>query len=172
MSSAPTTASPTSTVAPTTAAPMTAAPTRAPLPGFDETAIRITDAAGALVEGCVLLADDAASRQQGLMDVTDPSLGGYDGMLFTFAVPTSSSFYMLRTRLALSIAFFDGAAFGSALDMAPCPSDDDEPRCPRYLPEAPYTQALEVPAGQLPALGIGPGARLESGGACPPLRTG
>lgn len=148
------------------------APARTPLPGFDVVAVRVIDATGAIVEGCVLLADDAASRSRGLMEVTDPTLGGYDGMLFTFDVATTASFYMLNTPLPLTVAFFDNDRFVSARDMVPCPDDDDDPRCPRYSADAPYTQALEVPAGRLPALGVGPGSRLEVGGACGALRTG
>jgi uncharacterized membrane protein (UPF0127 family) len=147
-------------------------PGRTPLPGFGEVAVRITDAAGVVLQWCMLLADTANLRAQGLMEVTDPTLGGYDGMIFRFGEPTTSSFYMLKTRLPLSIAFYDGATFVSAADMEPCPNDDDDPRCPRYSADGPYTEAIEVPQGNLERLGIGPGTRLEVGGDCPAPTTG
>src|SRR5262245_34400675 len=79
------------------------APGRTPLPGFGEVGVTISDTAGALVEWCLLLADTPATRGQGLMEVTDPTLGGYDGMLFRFGQQTTANFYMLKTRLPLSI---------------------------------------------------------------------
>jgi hypothetical protein len=49
--------------------------------------------------------------------------------------------------------------------MAPC---DDVEGCTVYAPAGPYRYALEVPQGQLAALGVGPGSRLAVGGACTP----
>jgi uncharacterized membrane protein (UPF0127 family) len=61
----------------------------------------------------------------------------------------------------LDIAFF--AADGTFIEstaMEPClePSAD---ACQRYAPDEPLQFALEVPAGGLEDLGIGPGSRLD-----------
>ena len=129
--------------------------------GFASVIIEVTRPDGSVVEWCVLLADTPQNRARGLMEVD--SLGGYDGMLFSFDGESFGSFYMLQTRIPLSIAFIaaDGS-FVSSTDMAPCPDDDDDPPCPRYAPDAPYLMALEVPQGGLDELGIGPGATVRS----------
>ena len=129
--------------------------------GFSSVIIEVTRPDGSVVEWCVLLAATPRDRARGLMEVD--SLGGYDGMLFSFDGESFGSFYMLQTRIPLSIAFIaaDGS-FVSSADMEPCPDDDDDPPCPRYAPEAPYLMALEVPQGGLDELGIGPGATVRS----------
>jgi uncharacterized membrane protein (UPF0127 family) len=48
--------------------------------------------------------------------------------------------------------------------MAPCGDQSD---CPIYSATGVYRYALEVPQGQLPALGVGPGSVLQLRGACP-----
>ena len=143
-------------------APMVAtpppAPARRPLPGFGETDFRITSGDGGTFDGVALLADDGPSRSQGLMEQTD--LRGYDGMVFRFDSPTTGEFYMRNTRIPLSIAFFDvGGRFVSSADMEPCP--DEVRRCPTYGAARPYLHAIEVPAGDLGRMGIGPGAVLS-----------
>jgi len=108
---------------------------------------------------CAMLADNAEQRAKGLMGRTE--LSGYDGMVFRFADDTDGGFYMKDTLIPLSIAWFDAdGRFVDTADMEPC---GDEPVCPTYGPGRPYRFALEVPQGQLPALGIGPGARLLLG---------
>jgi uncharacterized membrane protein (UPF0127 family) len=138
--------------------------------GYEAIVLRVTDAAGQVHEWCVLVADTEAKRQRGLMEVD--GLGGYDGMLFTFDQPTSGSFYMYKTRLPLSIAFFESTgAFVSATDMPPCTAEHAGD-CPLYQADAPYVNALEVPMGGLAALGVGPGSRITTGGRCERTRTG
>ncbi len=93
------------------------------------------------------------------MGVTD--LGGADGMVFRFASPVTTQFWMRDTVMPLSIAFYapDGS-FVSATDMEPCltgPAD----ACARYAAAAPYVNAIEVPKGGLEALLMTPGSRLE-----------
>jgi uncharacterized membrane protein (UPF0127 family) len=133
--------------------------------GFTTTTVRITSPSGEVCEVCVWLADTADERGRGLMGVTD--LGGAAGMLFVFDGEVTSSFYMLHTPAALSIAWFaaDGGLVGTS-DMEPCldlPADD----CPRYAPgdgdgaPLPYSVALETWIGGLASLGIAEGARLE-----------
>lgn len=115
---------------------------------------------------CVLAARSIEQRQRGLMTVTDPTLGGYDGMLFEFDADVTGGFWMRNTPMPLSIAYLDadGAVVATA-DMSPC---QDSPDCPGYPPAAAYRRALEVPQGRLDDLGLASGARLEVGGPCAP----
>jgi uncharacterized protein len=129
---------------------------------FDEVAIAIVDENGDVTGWCVLLAQTGQQRQRGLMEVTD--LGGYAGMLFVFGSERESSFYMRNTPMPLSIAWFDDEGdFVSATDMEPCADRLD---CPTYASGAPARFALEVPQGELEALGIGDGSELRVGGSC------
>lgn len=140
-----------------------AAPTveRTPLPGFDEVAIEVTRVDGQVVSWCLLLADTPERRQRGLMTVTDPALGGYDGMLFRFDGPTEVGFWMRNTPQPLSIAYVgeDGRLVSTA-EMVPC---EDSPDCPGYPAAGPYRWAVEVPvaAGGVAALGLLDGAVLR-----------
>ena len=115
--------------------------------GFSSVIIEVTRPDGSVVEWCVLLADTPQDRARGLMEVD--SLGGYDGMLFSFEEESFGSFYMLQTRIPLSIAFIaaDGS-FVSSTDMEPCPDDDDDPPCPRYAADAPYLHGPGSAAGR------------------------
>lgn len=155
-SSAMTGATPAPAPAPTTTA--LAAPAPRPLAGFDEVAFRITGPGKEVTDGLALLADDGASRSQGLMEQTD--LRGYDAMIFRFPSPSAGRFYMRNTRIPLSIAFFDASGrFVSSVDMEPCPDEVED--CPTYGAEGPYVHAIEVAQGDLPRLGIGPGSVLS-----------
>jgi uncharacterized membrane protein (UPF0127 family) len=136
---------------------------RRPLAGFVEVGLRITKAAGGVAEWCALLAATDASRGQGLMGQTD--LRGYDAMAFRYDSPSGNAFYMYRTTLPLSLAWFDGdGSFIGTIDMAPCPSSDPA-ACPVHRPPRPFVSALEVPRGELSRLGIGPGSSLRYGGS-------
>ena len=160
-----TTETSTATTAPSAGSTTDAQPERRPLAGFGQTAFRILREGHTFGEWCALLADDGVSRAQGLMEQQD--LRGYDGMLFAFEAPTTSSFYMRNTPLPLSIAFFDaGGDLVSTADMEPC---EDRDGCPLYSAAGSYVHALEVEQGDLPDLGVEDGAVLEVGGACPPL---
>lgn len=131
---------------------------RRPLPGFGETAFRITDSGGGVFDGMALLAATEESRRRGLMEQTD--LRGYDAMVFRSPRPTTGTFFMRNTRIPLSIAFFDlYGRFVSAADMEPCP--DQVERCPTYSAAGPYLYALEVTKGDLGRQGIGPGSVLS-----------
>jgi uncharacterized membrane protein (UPF0127 family) len=134
---------------------------RHPLPGFGETLITVRSAQGAVFSWCLLLAENAEQRARGLMQVTDASLGGYSGMLFRFESDidnVANSFYMRNTPMPLSIAFLDGVGgVVSTADMTPC---GDVAGCPLYHATGPYRSAIEVPFGQLSALGIGSGSTV------------
>ncbi len=107
-------------------------------------------------ERCLLLAQTEAQRARGLMEVTD--LEGYPGMLFAFPGDTQGGFWMRNTPTPLSIAYLDGTGTVVATtDMAPC---DDVPDCPVYEPGVTYRYTVEVPQGDLEAVGLTDGARL------------
>ncbi len=158
----PMTSSPLSTNAPSTNAPSTVpAATGAPgqPDGFTTAQAIVTSADGEVCEICVWLADDAADRARGLMDVTD--LGEPAGMVFAYAEDTTGNFFMFNTPTPLSIAWFarDGAYLAEA-DMEPCLVEDSA-TCTRYNPGAPFAFALEVFQGDLAELGVGPGSTLR-----------
>jgi uncharacterized membrane protein (UPF0127 family) len=130
---------------------------RTRLDGFRETHVSVTAPRGTLA-WCMLLAETEAQHNRGLMQVTDPTLGGYDGMLFRFTEDTNDQFYMRNTPMPLSIAFIaSNGDVVSTTDMAPC---DDSAGCPLYSAAAPYRSAIEVPQGHLGRLGIEPGANV------------
>jgi uncharacterized membrane protein (UPF0127 family) len=126
---------------------------RAPLDGFREITVTVKADDGTTHEWCLLLADTEPLRARGLMEVTDPALGGYDGMVFAFDQDERVGFWMKNTILPLSIAFLraDGTPV-SIFDMEPCPAD--AATCPTYPAGGPYRNAIEVPKGQLARLGI------------------
>ncbi len=129
--------------------------------GFELAPARVTLADGTVCELCLWQATTRAQRRRGLMGVTD--LGPADGMVFVYDEPNASSFWMRATPMALSIAWFDAAgAFVSAAEMEPC-LDGPDSACARYAAAAPYTAAVELPAGRVGELGFGPGSVLELG---------
>ena len=104
----------------------------------------------------VRIADDDEERQRGLMGVT--SLDANEGMLFEFAEPTDSPFWMKNTLIPLSIAFIDeDDRIVTVLEMEPC---GEEP-CPTYSATAPYMLAVEANAGWFDEHGIDEGDLLE-----------
>ena len=89
----------------------------------------------------VAVADDDASRERGLMGVTD--LGANDGMAFTWTEPTDATFWMKDTLIPLSIAFVDaGGHVITISEMTPCTADP----CRTYAADGPYTTAIEANA--------------------------
>jgi uncharacterized membrane protein (UPF0127 family) len=133
--------------------------------GFTSVTLVVTRSDGTVEEFCVWLADTPALRQQGLMGVTDPTLGGAGAMVFAFEDDTAGSFWMKDTLLPLSIAWYgaDGA-FVSSADMQPCPDDVDD--CPTYGPGGRYRYAVEVALGGLGDLGLGEGSTIALGSSC------
>ena len=149
---------------PTSALPASTT-TRMRLPGFGEVQIQVRRIGGEVVEWCLLLAETDEQRSRGLMEVADPGLGGYDGMLFRFDAPRSGAFYMRNTAQPLSIAYIgDDGSVGTILEMEPC---EDRDGCPTYPSEDAFRWAVEVPvaAGGVRALGLEDGAVLVDTGA-------
>lgn len=147
---------------------------RTPLAGFGQVAATITAADGTTCDVCLLAAETEEQRARGLMEVTDPELGGYDGMVFVYGAPSGGAFWMRNTPLPLSIAYFDqGGALVSTVDMEPC---EDSPDCRSYPADGSFTYALEVPQGQLDDIGVvgDPGeVTIElTGRDCPALDEG
>lgn len=103
----------------------------------------------------VAVAATGAERSQGLRGVDD--LGDLDGMLFSWGgEEVTSRFTMADTLISLDIAFFDAnGVLVDAFRMTPCEGED----CPTYAAAAPYSYALETPAGHGPA--VGPGSMLD-----------
>jgi uncharacterized membrane protein (UPF0127 family) len=95
------------------------------------------------------VAEDDASRERGLMGVTD--LGTNDGMAFTWTEPTDATFWMKDTLIPLSIAFW--GSDGRIVDlqnMEPCRANP----CPLYRSTATSVGAVEVNLGFFAAHGI------------------
>ena len=127
----------------------------------------IVTGTGQVLELCLLHADQAPEREQGLKQVTD--LEGHDGMLFSNEGSVDTPFLMTDTVVPLSITWWqDGGAFRSSTDMVPC-TEPDPSTCTSYPPGGPYRYAIEVPEGALAAAGIDESARLQVGAeACTP----
>lgn len=133
--------------------------------GFSKVTLRIRHADGTVEEHCVWLADTEVERNRGLMQVTEPSLGGGEAMVFAFDADTSAAFWMKDTLLPLSIAWVDSAgAVVNTADMDPCPATTAN--CPRFPPGHPYRMAIEMAQGRLQDWGIEPGATVTLGDAC------
>jgi uncharacterized membrane protein (UPF0127 family) len=97
----------------------------------------------------VVVADSTDERAAGLMRRSD--LGPYEGMLFVFDSPTSSSFTMSEVPVPLDIGWYDAAGLPvDRLLMQPCP-DRSVSDCPVYSSRGPYTYAVETLGGQLPS---------------------
>jgi hypothetical protein len=156
------TGSGTAAVAPTSSTGSLRAPQ-----GFAAVTLVVTLADGSVREWCVWLADTAELRQQGLMAVTDPDLGGAEAMVFAFPGDTTAAFWMKDTLLPLSIAWFraDGS-FVSGADMDPCPAGVEE--CPMTGAGGRYRYAVEVGRGGLDRLGLVDGSSISLGPPCSP----
>jgi uncharacterized membrane protein (UPF0127 family) len=154
----PTTVSTTSSTAITVAAPSPPMETeQAVFPeGFATVGALVTTADGTTCEICVWLADTPRQRSSGLMFVTD--LGVADAMAFRYPDVHTGTFWMKNTVMPLSIAFYapDGG-FLDSFDMSPCTSDP----CPNYPTPTDFLIAIEVPQGDLDAIGLTAGSTFE-----------
>ncbi len=137
----------------------------APLPtleateGFATARLTLRGPGGEAIEVPVYVASTPAQRSRGLMDREDLPDG--TGMVFTYDADTSGAYYMYRTLMPLSIAFFDAdGRIAAVLDMEPCtsatPSD-----CELYDPGVAYRGALEVEQGWFADQGVGEGWTVD-----------
>lgn len=138
---------------PTATAHLTVVPS--PLPPsepFTSAALTLRGPAGEALAVPVYVADTPSERSRGLMD--RDTLPEGTGMVFRFASQSSSAFYMYRTRLPLSIAFYsaDGRVL-TVLDMEPCTAQQAGD-CPLYDPQVTYAGALEVNQGFFDRIGL------------------
>ena len=124
--------------------------------GFATVGALVTTADGTTCEICVWLADTPRQRSSGLMFVTD--LGVTDAMAFRYPDVHTGTFWMKNTVMPLSIAFYapDGG-FLDSFDMSPCTSDP----CPNYPTPNDFLIAIEVPQGDLDAIGLTAGSTFE-----------
>jgi uncharacterized protein len=125
------------------------------LSNIETTDLRIGD-----LQVSAWVADDAESRTQGLMLVTEdqmaPTAEGVErGMLFVFETDIFSGFWMKDTIIGLDIAFIasDGTIVG-AFTMTPLDLQST-------APPAPYRYALELRAGVLSQSGVSAGDRVD-----------
>lgn len=117
------------------------------LVGFDAVMGTVTAADGAICEVCLLVAERPDRRTRGLMHVTDPELGGHDGIVFVNDPPQTGQFWMRSTRLPLTAVFFDEAGgYLESTAMEPCPDDVADAFCPRYGPDEPFRYGVELAA--------------------------
>ena len=95
------------------------------------------------------------------MEVTDGSLGGFDGMLFRYDNDVQEQYWMRNTPLPLSIAWVSATGqLVATADMTPCDNSDQCPNYPATGPPPPYRYAVEVSQGRLPALGLVEGSTM------------
>lgn len=139
-----------------------AAPTPSELAArFGTIMVDIVTGTADVLELCLLHADVAPERSQGLMQVSD--LEGHDGMLFSNEGSVESPYIMVNTVMPLTITWWqDGGGFRSTTDMVPC-TEADTAACTRYTATGPYRYAIEVPQGALGSAGIDESARLQIG---------
>lgn len=98
-------------------------------------------------------AEDAESRQRGLMERTELPAG--QGMLFRFPAVRRQCLWMKNTPLPLSAAFMDEA--GRIVDLIDLEPLSLKVRCSAE----PARYALEVPQGWFTEHGLGLGSRVE-----------
>lgn len=133
---------------------------------FATSALTLVGPEGQRIDVPVYVAAEPEQRQRGLMDRDELPAG--TGMVFLFPADVTGAFYMYRTRIPLSIAFYDAQGrVVDVLDMEPCTSQDPA-ECPRYRPDAAYRGALEVPAGFFDEVGLAEGWTVELPDHLPP----
>jgi len=134
-------------------------PSLEPTEGFATSRLTLRGPDGEAIEVPVYVASTPEQRSRGLMDREDLPDG--TGMVFTYDADTSGAYYMYRTLMPLSIAFYDAdGRIAAVLDMEPCtsatPSD-----CELYDPGVTYRGALEVEQGWFAARGVGEGWTVD-----------
>ena len=108
----------------------------------------------------VELATDDHSRAQGLMYRTQLPAGR--GMLFIHDNQDWLAYWMMNTRIALDILYFDNnlRLVSQQRDVPPCPPRS---QCPAYPSEGPARYVLELNAGHAARLHLRNGERLILG---------
>ena len=97
----------------------------------------------------VEVADTDAERREGLSGRS--SLAADTGMVFVWDGPVETTFWMKDTLIPLSIAFVaEGGRILAIHEMTPCEADP----CATYGAPAPFSAAVEAPAGWFDSNGI------------------
>ena len=104
----------------------------------------------------VEIADTQEKHALGLM--FRDSMPADAGMLFIFPNEAPRSFWMRNTRIPLDIIYFNKnlELVSVSADTPPCKVR----QCPGYPSAGPAMYVLELNAGMVADLGVGPGARL------------
>jgi uncharacterized membrane protein (UPF0127 family) len=104
----------------------------------------------------VEVASTDAQRAEGLMNRR--RLSPKAGMVFLFAQPTRTQFWMKDTLIPLSIAFWgpDGRIY-KMFEMQPCTADP----CHVYEPGGTFVGAIEMGQGEFDRLGVKIGDTVE-----------
>lgn len=127
-----------------------------PSEGFDVTRITFTDG-DRRIPMPAYVADTPELRSLGLMFRDD--LPDEVGMVFVYSEPSQGAFWMMNTKIPLSIAFIgqDGTV-QQVMDMEPCSAEP----CARYRPDDAYVLAVEANEGYFAERGISSGWTVES----------
>jgi uncharacterized protein len=125
-----------------------AAPAAQPFPYLTEADLHVGGRCLRLV-----VADAVDERVRGLM--RRDGLGPYDGMLFVYPEPTTTTFTMSNVPVPLEIGFYrpDGTPV-SRRHMTPCPRAEAD--CPSYSAGSSFQYALETLSGELPSGELAP----------------
>lgn len=102
----------------------------------------------------VAVADDAAGRAKGLMNV--PQMPTMTGMLFVYEEPQVASFWMRNTLIPLDMIFADETGVVQSVHAKAVPLDET----PIFGGEA-IKYVLEINGGLAGRLGIAPGAVMQ-----------
>ncbi len=113
------------------------------------------------------LAADPETRRIGLMHRTELARDG--GMLFVFPRARERSFWMGHCHIDIDILFLDsrGRVTATHRMRAEPPQGSDESdaeyrrRLPNYWSNGPAQYAIELAAGSLDRIGVGPGDRVD-----------
>jgi parallel beta-helix repeat protein len=109
---------------------------------------------GTSVSQQVVVAADGPGRWVGFRGFPEQFLPDYPGILFDYGREQDGRFTMSMVLFDLDIVFFDSA--GLVVGRTTMTANDEE----LYTAESPFQYALELPAGTLEELGIGPESRL------------
>ena len=102
------------------------------------------------------VADEPAERSVGLMGRTEVPPG--TGMVFEFAEPVETSFYMFQVPVPLTAVFIRDGVVIDVEQMQPC-AETDAARCPLYGPDEPFDTVVETAPATLPD--VRPGDRFS-----------
>ena len=126
---------------------------RSPLPGLGEITVIVVDSAGEQRRLCMLLAESPDQQQRGLKGVSDPRLGGYDGIAFVNSTDVDYAFDTYNTPLRLITVFL--GVDGNIVSISTMESCDTQAGvCAEYTAGRLYRSAIQMPVSRFTALGV------------------